>query len=160
MCFDIGSQHVGCRGQNTSRIQNKEVDATLCLQAPVDSESDDDWVDWAITAEASLQYAGVSLQQIAQATAAESNRTSGAEGYLQVSRAVAELQQTVGSADGYVHNVTTHSAVEAVCATPGELHPYQSHADDDGSSKGGIRRSNRQGSILIGFGDGPGSTEI
>ena len=25
MCFDIGSQHLGCRGQNTSRIQHKEV---------------------------------------------------------------------------------------------------------------------------------------
>ena len=33
MCFDIGSQHLGCWGQNTSRIQNKEVYATLCLQA-------------------------------------------------------------------------------------------------------------------------------
>ena len=32
MCFDIGSQHLGCWGQNTSRIQNKEVYATLCLQ--------------------------------------------------------------------------------------------------------------------------------
>ena len=30
MCF---AQHLGCRGQNTSRIQNKEVYATLCLQA-------------------------------------------------------------------------------------------------------------------------------
>ena len=27
------SQHLGCWGQNTSRIQNKEVYATLCLQA-------------------------------------------------------------------------------------------------------------------------------
>ena len=27
------SQHLGCRGQNTSRIQNKGVYATLCLQA-------------------------------------------------------------------------------------------------------------------------------
>ena len=35
MCFDIGSQHIGCWGQNTSRIQNKEVYATLCLQARV-----------------------------------------------------------------------------------------------------------------------------
>ena len=26
------SQHLGCWGQNTSRIQNKEVYATLCLQ--------------------------------------------------------------------------------------------------------------------------------
>ena len=33
MCFDIGSRHLGCWGQNTSRIQNKEVYATLCLQA-------------------------------------------------------------------------------------------------------------------------------
>ena len=33
MCFDIGSQHLGCWGQNTSRIQNKGVYATLCLQA-------------------------------------------------------------------------------------------------------------------------------
>ena len=33
MCFGIGSQHLGCWGQNTSRIQNKEVYATLCLQA-------------------------------------------------------------------------------------------------------------------------------
>ena len=33
MCFDIESQHLGCWGQNTSRIQNKEVYATLCLQA-------------------------------------------------------------------------------------------------------------------------------
>ena len=33
MCFDIGSQHLGCWGQNTSRIQNKEAYATLCLQA-------------------------------------------------------------------------------------------------------------------------------
>ena len=34
MYFDIGSQHLGCWGQNASRIQNKEVCATLCLQAP------------------------------------------------------------------------------------------------------------------------------
>ena len=34
MCFDIGSQHLGCWGQNTSRIQNKEVYTTLYLQAP------------------------------------------------------------------------------------------------------------------------------
>ena len=33
MCFDIGSQHLGCWGQITSRIQNKGVYATLCLQA-------------------------------------------------------------------------------------------------------------------------------
>ena len=33
MCFDIGSRHLGCWGQNTSRIQNKEVYATLCVQA-------------------------------------------------------------------------------------------------------------------------------
>ena len=33
MCFDIGSRHLGCWGQNTSRIQNKGVYATLCLQA-------------------------------------------------------------------------------------------------------------------------------
>ena len=33
MCFDIGSRHLGCWGQTTSRIQNKEVYATLCLQA-------------------------------------------------------------------------------------------------------------------------------
>ena len=32
MCFDIGSQHLGCWGQNTSRIQNKEVYAILCFQ--------------------------------------------------------------------------------------------------------------------------------
>ena len=32
MCFDIGSRHLGCWGQNTSRIQNREVYATLCLQ--------------------------------------------------------------------------------------------------------------------------------
>ena len=31
MCFDIGSQHLGCWGQNTSRIQNKEVYATFTL---------------------------------------------------------------------------------------------------------------------------------
>ena len=35
MCFDIGSQHLGCWGQNTSRIQNKEVHAALYLQARV-----------------------------------------------------------------------------------------------------------------------------
>ena len=29
----LGSQHLGCWGQNTSRIQNKEFYATLCLQA-------------------------------------------------------------------------------------------------------------------------------
>ena len=33
MCFDIGSQHLGCWGQSTPRIQNKEVYATLYLQA-------------------------------------------------------------------------------------------------------------------------------
>ena len=33
MCFDIGSRHLGCWGQNTSRIQNKKIHATLCLQA-------------------------------------------------------------------------------------------------------------------------------
>ena len=33
MCFDIGSRHLGCCGQNTSRIQNKEVHPTLYLQA-------------------------------------------------------------------------------------------------------------------------------
>ena len=33
MCFDIGSRHLGCWGQNTSRIQNKGVYAALCLQA-------------------------------------------------------------------------------------------------------------------------------
>ena len=33
MCFDIGSRHLGCWGQNTSRIQNKEVYTTLYLQA-------------------------------------------------------------------------------------------------------------------------------
>ena len=33
MCFDIGSRQLGCWGQNTSRIQNKEVYATLYLQA-------------------------------------------------------------------------------------------------------------------------------
>ena len=33
MCFDIGSQHLGCWGQNTFRSWNKEVCATLCLQA-------------------------------------------------------------------------------------------------------------------------------
>ena len=33
MCFDIGYQHLGCWGQNTSRILNKEVYATLCYQA-------------------------------------------------------------------------------------------------------------------------------
>ena len=27
------AEHLGCWGQNTSRIQNKEVYATLCLQA-------------------------------------------------------------------------------------------------------------------------------
>ena len=31
MCFDIRSQHFGCWGQNTSRIQSKEVYATLYL---------------------------------------------------------------------------------------------------------------------------------
>ena len=31
--FDIGSQHLGCWGQSTSGIQNKEVYATLYLQA-------------------------------------------------------------------------------------------------------------------------------
>ena len=35
MCFDNGSRHIGCWGQNTSQIQNKEVYATLCLQASV-----------------------------------------------------------------------------------------------------------------------------
>ena len=35
MCFDIGSRHLGCWGQHTSRIQNKGVYATLCLQARV-----------------------------------------------------------------------------------------------------------------------------
>ena len=34
MCFDIGSRHHGCWGQNTSQIQNKEVYATLYLQVP------------------------------------------------------------------------------------------------------------------------------
>ena len=34
MCFDFGSQHLGCWGQNTSRLVNKEVYATLCLLAP------------------------------------------------------------------------------------------------------------------------------
>ena len=29
----IGSQQLGCWGQNTSRIRNKEVYATFCLQA-------------------------------------------------------------------------------------------------------------------------------
>ena len=33
MCFHIGSRHLGCWGQNTSRIRNKEVYATLFLQA-------------------------------------------------------------------------------------------------------------------------------
>ena len=33
MCFDIGSRHLGCWGQNTYGIQNKEVYATLYLQA-------------------------------------------------------------------------------------------------------------------------------
>ena len=33
MCFDIGSRHLGCWGPNTSRIQNKEVYATLCAQS-------------------------------------------------------------------------------------------------------------------------------
>ena len=32
VCFNIGSQHLGCRGRITFRIQNKEVYATLCLQ--------------------------------------------------------------------------------------------------------------------------------
>ena len=32
MCFDVGLRHLGCWGQNTSRIQNKEVYATLCVQ--------------------------------------------------------------------------------------------------------------------------------
>ena len=32
MCFDIGSRHLVCLGQNTSRIQNKEVYTTLYLQ--------------------------------------------------------------------------------------------------------------------------------
>ena len=32
MCFDIGSRHLRCWGQNTSRIQNKEVYAPLNLQ--------------------------------------------------------------------------------------------------------------------------------
>ena len=35
MCFDIGSQHLGCWGQNTPRIQNNEVYGTLHLQAVV-----------------------------------------------------------------------------------------------------------------------------
>ena len=34
MCFDIGSQHLGCWGQLTFRILSKEVYATLYLQAP------------------------------------------------------------------------------------------------------------------------------
>ena len=38
MWFDIGSRHLGCWGQNTSRIQNKEVYATLCLQATCDGK--------------------------------------------------------------------------------------------------------------------------
>ena len=33
MRFDIGSQHLGCWGQNTSGIQNEEVYATLYFQA-------------------------------------------------------------------------------------------------------------------------------
>ena len=33
-------QHLGCWGQNTSRIQNKEVYATLCLQANVDEQGE------------------------------------------------------------------------------------------------------------------------
>ena len=33
MCFNTGSRHLGCWGQNTSRIQNKVVYATLYLQA-------------------------------------------------------------------------------------------------------------------------------
>ena len=33
MCFDIGFQHLVCWGQNTSRIQDKEVYATLYVQA-------------------------------------------------------------------------------------------------------------------------------
>ena len=33
MCFDTGSQHLGCWGQNTSRIQDKDIYATLRLQA-------------------------------------------------------------------------------------------------------------------------------
>ena len=33
MCFDTGYQHLGCWGQNTPRIQNKEVYATLHFQA-------------------------------------------------------------------------------------------------------------------------------
>ena len=36
MCFDIRSRLLGCWGQNTSRIQNKEVYATLCLQAELE----------------------------------------------------------------------------------------------------------------------------
>ena len=36
MCFDIGSRHLGCWGQITSQIQNKEVCATLCLQASIE----------------------------------------------------------------------------------------------------------------------------
>ena len=33
MCFDIGSRHLGRWGQNTPRIQNKEIYATLYMQA-------------------------------------------------------------------------------------------------------------------------------
>ena len=33
MCFDIGSRHLVCWGQNTSRIHNKEGCATFSLQA-------------------------------------------------------------------------------------------------------------------------------
>ena len=33
MCFDIGSPHLGCWGQTTSRIQNKEVRANSSISA-------------------------------------------------------------------------------------------------------------------------------
>ena len=42
MRFDIGSQHFGCWGQNTSRIHNKEVYTTLYLQPDKDEDEDEE----------------------------------------------------------------------------------------------------------------------
>ena len=39
MWFDIGSRYLGCRGQTTSGIQNKEVSSTLYLQAALSADS-------------------------------------------------------------------------------------------------------------------------
>ena len=41
VCFDVGSQHLGCWGQTTSQIQNEEVYATLRLQATFSQSAKD-----------------------------------------------------------------------------------------------------------------------